>query len=404
LFDDGDENVLSSSSSSPPHYAGVPTAEGGAKKRSSSKTTSVPGRVFRSSADNEKNALAGTTVGASASESVSPSDSSPREYDSSLSGSEKTNAHGGFAPSLGYEALPRYSPDAVRRLEASTVAWLARTGLLGDEATVAKKSFVALCPALATGVALCDLVTAIEGVPVVGVFRNPKSVATAEANARRACERLARHKNMSRRFLFRADDVAAGVVGVLLGLLEDVRVFHDGLPPRVDGSKKWDLNEPYCPETTGRFGDDVSKNGVKTPETLFSRFASPARTTRSLGKNVTDAPSPSAGAFRGAVARRGRAHPGGRQRKRRRRVSDWEETKDRASKPAPGGRARGGGARGGGGAGGLARRRRQGLGRRRRFLLRVQAHHLERLGDVRRQGTHLGVWFVPADKSHAGGG
>ena len=127
--------------------------------------------------------------------------------------------------------------------------WLARTGLLGDEAAVAKKSFVALCPALATGVALCDLVTAIEGVPVVGVFRNPKSVATAEANARRACERLARHKNMSRRFLGRraAADVAAGVVGVLLGLLEDVRVFHDGLPPRVDGSKKWDPRVPYCP-------------------------------------------------------------------------------------------------------------------------------------------------------------
>ena len=111
-----------------------------------------------------------------------------------------------------------------------------------------EESFVALCPALATGVALCDLVTAIEGVPVVGVFRNPKSVATAEANARRACERLARHKNMSRRFLFRAADVAAGVVGVLLGLLEDVRVFHDGHPPRVDGSKKWDPRVPYCPE------------------------------------------------------------------------------------------------------------------------------------------------------------
>ena len=295
LFDDGDENGHSSSSSSPPHYAGVPTAEGGARAR----TSSSKRRVFRD-ADAE-NGGANTTVGASASESVSPSDSSPREYLES----ERTNVLVP-APSLGYEALPRYSPDAVRRLEASTVAWLARTGLLGDEATVAKKSFVALCPALAMGVALCDLVTAIEGVPVVGVFRNPKSVATAEANARRACERLARHKNMSRRFLFRADDIAAGVVGVLLGLLEDVRVFHDGLPPRVDGSKKWDPREPYCPETTS-FGDDVSKNvatanladaffltnktvgvnGVKTPETLFSRFASPARTLRSLGKNVT---------------------------------------------------------------------------------------------------------------------
>ena len=170
--------------------------------------------------------------------------------------------------------------------------WLARTGLLGDEAAVAKKSFVALCPALATGVALCDLVTAIEGVPVVGVFRNPKSVATAEANARRACERLARHKNMSRRFLFRAADVAAGVVGVLLGLLEDVRVFHDGHPPRVDGSKKWDPRVPYCPEEDfglkgfGLKGARATGGGdfASAPARAIDLPVSPARRLRSLGR------------------------------------------------------------------------------------------------------------------------
>ena len=225
-----------------PFYAGVPTAEGGARARQARKEP--PESVFQ-------NARNVGTVGASASESVSPADITTDSRDDSRDDSPERLEREGVsrrAPSLGYEALPKYSPDATRRLETSVVRWLARTGLLGDEAAVAKKSFVALCPALATGVALCDLVTAIEGVPVVGVFRNPKSVATAEANARRACERLARHKNMSRRFLFRAADVAAGVVGVLLGLLEDVRVFHDGHPPRVDGSKKWDPRVPYCPE------------------------------------------------------------------------------------------------------------------------------------------------------------
>ena len=155
-------------------------------------------------------------------------------------------------------------------------------GLLGDEASVADASFVALCPRLATGVALCELVTAIEGVPVVGVFRNPRSLKTAEANARRACERLARHKNMSRRFLFRADDVAAGVPGVLLGLLEDIRVFHDGKPPRVDGSKKWDPRVPYCPDEDP---EDACAHSTPAVHTLPTRFAAPVPPSlRAFGK------------------------------------------------------------------------------------------------------------------------
>ena len=68
-------------------------------------------------------------------------------------------------------------------------------------------------PEIAKGVLLCDLVVAIEGVPVVGVFRPPKRQGTAEANVRRACERLARHRGMSRRFLFNHADVAAGTPG-----------------------------------------------------------------------------------------------------------------------------------------------------------------------------------------------
>ena len=66
---------------------------------------------------------------------------------------------------------------------------------------------------------------------MVGVFRHPKSFKTAEANAKRACERLARHRSMSRKFLWRTGEVAAGNAGVLLGLLEGSCVRRSQIPP-----------------------------------------------------------------------------------------------------------------------------------------------------------------------------
>ena len=261
----GAETTDGSRDPSPPLYAGVPTAEGGARARREDGGNAAP----------TDGAFGANAVGASASESVSPADRPTVGGDGVLRRSPNGRTANGFARALGYEALPLYSPENVRRLETSVVRWLAKTGTLGDERTVANASFVALCPRLATGVPLCDLVAAIEGVPVVGVFRDPRSVKCAEANARRACERLARHKSMSRRFLFRAGDVAAGVVGVLLGLLEDIRVFHDGKPPRVDGSKKWDLRVPYCPDD--ELPESAFAHGTPAAASaLPSRFASPA--------------------------------------------------------------------------------------------------------------------------------
>lgn len=145
----------------------------------------------------------------------------------------------------GYEALAAYGDEGIRRLESSVVRWLHAMGLLSDDALAG--SFATLCPELSKGTLLCDLVAAIEGIPVVGVFRPPKSVATARANVRRACERLARHRGMCRRHLFDHDEIAAGSPGAVLALLEDVRVFYDGHPPRTS-AKHWNENVPYCPE------------------------------------------------------------------------------------------------------------------------------------------------------------
>eukprot|EP00959_Pyramimonas_sp_CCMP1952_P292449 6116430-Pyramimonas_sp.AAC.1 len=51
-------------------------------------------------------------------------------------------------------------------------------------------------------------VAAMEGAAVAGVFRSPRTRATAAANVSRACMRLCRHRDMSRRFLFMEDQVS----------------------------------------------------------------------------------------------------------------------------------------------------------------------------------------------------
>ena len=103
-------------------------------------------------------------------------------------------------------------------------------------------TFSALCPEMSKGILLCDLVAAMEGVPVIGVFRPPKSDGTKVAAVRRACERLARHRLMSKRFLFNHDDVAAGVPGVILGLLEARGFFTTGTR-RATSEQYWDARD-----------------------------------------------------------------------------------------------------------------------------------------------------------------
>ena len=180
----------------------------------------------------------------------------------------------------GYEALPYSDPD-VKRLESSITRWLHAMGLLPDGAL--RASFAALCPEIAKGVLLCDLVEAVEGVPVVGVTRNPKTPAVAEANVRRACERLARHRMMCRRFLFNHADVAAGIPGITLGLLEDVRAFYDGLPPRTatPTCEHWTEMTPYAPS------EPRAAPSGEAPEMQFGGHG--------VGAGATASPPPSPG-------------------------------------------------------------------------------------------------------------
>jgi len=136
-------------------------------------------------------------------------------------------------------ALP-YSEEDARLLRASLMRWVRRLGGVVSS----RHARGDLETAFADGVSLCDLVEKMDGAPVLGVFRSPKTEATREANRRKAVERLLRMRNMSRRFL----TTTSGSLDIV-GVLEDCRVFMDGLPPRP--KKPWDARKPYIPDVDG---------------------------------------------------------------------------------------------------------------------------------------------------------
>lgn len=156
-------------------------------------------------------------------------------------------------------ALP-YSEEDARLLRTSLMRWVRRLGGVvssrharGDVET-----------AFADGVSLCDLVEKMDGSPVLGVFRSPKTEATREANRRKAVERLLRMRNMSRR-----STTTTGSLDIV-GVLEDCRVFMDGLPPRP--KKPWDARKPYIPDVDGYGAPDF--DGARRRDANNEPFAS----------------------------------------------------------------------------------------------------------------------------------
>jgi hypothetical protein len=56
------------------------------------------------------------------------------------------------------------------------------------------------------------------------------------SNVRKALEILRRCKRMSQKFLWREKELVSGDLGSILGLLEDMNRFSDGLPARKSGA------------------------------------------------------------------------------------------------------------------------------------------------------------------------
>jgi hypothetical protein len=124
-----------------------------------------------------------------------------------------------------------YSQEDLRKLEVSLVNWLSTLN-------VSDRPFMQLPSVIEdfrSGVLLCSLVSKVVGVRITGVFKPPRTPQLALANTRKALEVLRGLSRMSQQFTWKESELCDGDVTVILGLLEDLHRFSDGLPARKRG-------------------------------------------------------------------------------------------------------------------------------------------------------------------------
>jgi hypothetical protein len=124
-----------------------------------------------------------------------------------------------------------YSQEDLKKLEVSLVTWLSTLN-------VADRPIMQLPCVIEdfrSGVLLCSLVSKVVGVRITGVFKPPRTPQLALANTRKALEVLRGLSRMSQQFTWKESELCDGDVTVILGLLEDLHRFSDGLPARKRG-------------------------------------------------------------------------------------------------------------------------------------------------------------------------
>lgn len=126
-----------------------------------------------------------------------------------------------------------YSATALKRLEMSVVNWIYSLGVSGR--ATCPQDLHDILSELRNGVLLCDLVAKVLPCAIPGVTRGPKSESVAIANIRKALEPLRKSSRMSQQFVWKEREIAAGETSVILGLLEDLHRYSDGLSARKRG-------------------------------------------------------------------------------------------------------------------------------------------------------------------------
>jgi len=124
--------------------------------------------------------------------------------------------------------LPYSLPEIVN-LEKSIINWLVNLHLIikNDQ----EISLLDIEKRIRNGTLLCDLAAILHKnkQKVHGVISDPKSAATALANIRKAFELLRKLNKINRRYLWAEKEILNGDRGVILGLLEDLHKFYDGI-------------------------------------------------------------------------------------------------------------------------------------------------------------------------------
>ena len=141
--------------------------------------------------------------------------------------------------------VPPYNDNEREQLEKSLIIWINSLGLFSDASTK-PASFREFTILMKNGVLLSDLTAVIANQRITTIHRRPTNELQCITNIRRALEFLREKKNMAQRYLWKEREIYKGNKFILLGLLEDLHRFFDGLPPR--SNPNYFLEGPYIPK------------------------------------------------------------------------------------------------------------------------------------------------------------
>ena len=126
-----------------------------------------------------------------------------------------------------------YGALGLRKLEFVVVNWIESLNILQP----APQMFSELIPELKKGVLLCVIASTISSIKIFNIVPEPKTDQSALNNIRKALDILRKLPRMSQKFTWSEKEILKGNNSVLLGLLEDILRWTDGLPSRKNGTE-----------------------------------------------------------------------------------------------------------------------------------------------------------------------
>jgi len=153
---------------------------------------------------------------------------------------------------------PPYSKADFERLENSLLEWLSSLGVFIELPSI-PTDFKELIVHMKNGVILCELTVIVTKQKIPTIYKKAQSENHCLSNIRKALDVLRSQKMMSQKYLWKEKEIYSGDRYIIVGLLEDIRRFYDGLGPRKNPNYFFD--GPYIPELKKK--EDIRVNNFE---------------------------------------------------------------------------------------------------------------------------------------------
>jgi len=158
---------------------------------------------------------------------------------------------------VGIYTLP-YNEMEIERLENSLLHWLYSLRIpsfmrMGG----VQQTFNHFIQNFKNGLLLCELISVVTKEKYLPKHIRPVTETQCLANIQKCLEDLRKREWMGQRYLWKEKFIYNGNKFVILGLLEDIRRFYDGFPPRMPPN--YFVDGPYVPEGKTAQSIDLQK-------------------------------------------------------------------------------------------------------------------------------------------------